>query len=469
MIRKPSIIFIGVIILAFMVFRHPTRKAAIPSLMAAVPAEEITAALPVIPDAKFNLADYGAIGDGKAFNTEAFRNAVAAIAKAGGGHLIVPAGVYKTLPFTLASRMDLHLEAGATIKAPDIFAEYGIPDPNTPAADPKSTGVRQSVAPLISCPPDTTDLAITGSGTIDGSGAMFWIWSDKAARRYPPGRTIVPRPVLVALRGVKRLHVDGITLTNSPMFHLVPRGQDITIENLRIVAPSDAPNSDAMDPGGQRIVIRNCEIDTGDDNVALQSGSRDVLIEDLTCLHGHGISIGSPTRDGLSHVIVRRCTFNGTDNGLRIKSYRGNGGEVHDIRYSDIVMKNVRRPFDINMLYNGNAGLSTDVGPRQAVAGQTQNIPNFHDIHVTNLTVTRSPLAGRIIGLPEQPAADITFTNCKFQSTRGFLVQDAKNVVLDNVTITNTIGEALVLDNGSVQWNGTVKSGTSGGPADKFY
>jgi polygalacturonase len=437
----------------------------------AAPADEITAALPVIPDAKFSLADYGAVGDGKTLNTDAFKNAVAAIAKAGGGHLTVPAGTYKTLPFTLTSHMDLHLEAGAIIKAPDTFAEYGIPDPNLPRPQGEGAGrgAFARVAPLISSPAGTTDLAITGSGTIDGSGAIFWMWSDKAARRYPPGRAVVPRPVLVSITGVQRLHVDGITLTNSPMFHLVPRGQDITIENVRIVAPSDAPNTDAMDPGGQRIVIRNCEIDTGDDNVALQSGSKDVLIEDLTCLHGHGISIGSPTRAGLSHVIVRRCTFNGTDNGLRIKSYRGNGGEVHDIRYSDIVMKNVRRPFDINMLYNGNAGLATDVGPRQAAEGQTQNIPNFHDIHITNLTVTRSPLAGRILGLPEQPAHDITFSNVKVQSTRGFLVQDGKDIVFDNVRIDAATGDPLVLDNGSVKWNGTPKSGTSGGKPEVFY
>jgi polygalacturonase len=435
----------------------------------AVSVGEIIAALPTIPDAKFNLADYGAIGDGKAFNTDAFNNAIAALAKTGGGHLIVPAGTYRTLPFALTSHMDLHLQPGATIKAPDTFAEYGIPDPNVPTSGSPAGRAPQPVAPLISCPPNTTDLAITGSGTIDGSGAMFWIWSDKAARRYPPGRTIVPRPALVSLRGVQRLHVNGVTLTNSPMFHLVPRGQDITIENVRIVAPSDAPNSDAIDPGGQRIIIRNCEIDTGDDNVALQSGSRDVLIEGLTCLHGHGISIGSPTREGVSHVIVRRCSFNGTDNGLRIKSYRGNGGEVHDIRYSDIVMKNVRRPFDINMRYNGNAGLRTDVGPRNAESGQTQNIPNFHDIHIINLTVTRSPLAGRIIGIPEMPASNITFTNCRFESTMGFMVQDAKDVIFDSVKITTAIGEALVLDNASIKWNGLAKSGTGDGPAEKFY
>jgi polygalacturonase len=81
----------------------------------APPTEEITAALPVIPDAKFNLTDFGAVGDYKTDNTPAFKNAVAAIAKAGGGHLIVPAGTYKTLPFALTSHMDLHLEAGAII------------------------------------------------------------------------------------------------------------------------------------------------------------------------------------------------------------------------------------------------------------------------------------------------------------------------------------------------------------------
>lgn len=436
--------------------------------------EEITAALPVIPKAKFNLTDYGAVGDGKTFNTDAFKKAVAAIEKAGGGHLIVPAGTFKTLPFTLTSHMDLHLEAGAIIKAPDTFADYGIPDPNQ--ASTRQAGETQQperrrtrMTPLISCPQNTTDLAITGSGTIDGSGAMFWMWSDKAARRYPPGRLIVPRPMLIVLSGVKRLHIDGVTLTNSPMFHLVPEGEDITIENIRVVAPSDSPNTDAMDPRGQRIVIRNCEIDTGDDNVALHSGSRDVLIENLTCLHGHGISIGSPTRNGLSHVIVRHCTFDGTDNGLRIKSYRGNGGEVHDIWYSDIVMKNVRRPFDINMRYNGNAGLATDVGPREATPEQKQDIPNFHDIHISNLTVTRSPLAGRIVGLPEQPANNITFTNCKFQTTRGFLVEDAKDITFKNVQINPAVGEPLVLDNASVNWNGTVKTGSSGGSPDPFY
>jgi polygalacturonase len=440
-------------------------------LACAAQADEITAAAPVIPEAKFNLTDFGGVGDRTTFNTEAFQKAVAAIAKAGGGHLIVPAGSYKTLPFALTSHMDLHLEAGAIIKAPESFKEYGIPDQNlpeeSPAAAAKEPGGRPTA--LISCPNGTTDLAITGSGTIDGAGAMFWIWSDKAARRYPPGRRVVARPHLIVFNDVQRLHVDGVTLSNSPSYHIVPRGKDMLIENIRIFAPCDAPNTDAINIEGERIVIRKCEIDTGDDNVALHSGSHDVLIEDLTCLHGHGISIGSPTQKGLSNVIVRRCTFNGTDNGLRIKSNRGRGGDVHDISYTDIEMKNVRRPFDINARYNGNADTPTDVGPREAEPGQTKDVPNFHDIHVTNLTVTRSPLAGRIIGIPEQMPHAITFTNVKIQADRGFLVQDARDIVFDHVQIVPAIGEPLVLENATVKWNGTEKTGPSGGSPEPFH
>jgi polygalacturonase len=463
--------------LAFAARLVPTLLPAAPQAKSASQAE-ITAALPVIPDARFSLTDFGAVGDGKTLNTAAFEKAIAAVEKAGGGHLIVPAGAYKTLPFKLVSRMDLHLDPGAVIKAPDTFEEYGIPDPaKTLSASPAppspapggGRGGMARIAPLISCASGTTDLAITGSGTIDGSGAMFWIWASKASLRYLPQHARVPRPVLVSLSGVTRLHVDGITLTNSPSFHLAPSGQDITLENLHIVAPSDSPNTDALDPGGQRIVIRKCELDIGDDNVALKNGGHDILIEDLTCLHGHGISIGSGTRDGFSHIVVRRCSFDGTDNGLRIKSFRGGGGEVHDIRYSDITMRYVRRPFDINMLYNGNAGLPSDVGPRQAEPGQTERIPNFHDIHVTNLTVIASPVAGRILGLPELPANNITFTNVTFQTARGFLVQDAKDVVFQNARIDAAVGAPLVLDNGSVKMNGALKSGTSGGPPDVFY
>ena len=413
------------------------------------PAADIKVAPPVIPDRQFNIKDFGGIGDGATLNTNAFRNAVAAISAAGGGHLEIPPGVFMTLSFPMTSHMDLHLDAGSRIKSPESLTAWGFPDPQTATQDDLDEFANRGG---IIYGRGLTDLAITGTGTIDGSGQLFWIWSDKAARRYPPGRLIYPRPILVALRGCQRLHIDGITLTDSPMFHLAlgSHCQDLLVENVRVFAPSDAPNTDAIDPGGERIIIRHCEIDTGDDNVAIQGGSHGVLIEDLTCLHGHGISIGSPTVGGLSHIFVRRCTFDGGNNGLRIKSYRGRGGEVHDIHYSDITMKNVERPFDINMLYNGNANAKTDIGPRQA-NGPPRNIPFFHDIHFTNITVTGSPVAGRILGLPEQMARDITFTNVSIQADRGFLLQDARDIIFKNVQLKIAVGDPIILDNAKIQ------------------
>src|SRR5579872_7364476 len=119
---------IGVALCAAMFYSATTAKADAPS---ADPAADIQVAPPVIPDHKFNLLDFGGNGDGATFNTDAFKKAVAAISAAGGGHLEIPPGTYLTLAFPLTSHMDLHLDAGAIIKAPESLTAWGLPDPQT--------------------------------------------------------------------------------------------------------------------------------------------------------------------------------------------------------------------------------------------------------------------------------------------------------------------------------------------------
>lgn len=70
--------------------------------------------------AVYNLTDFGAVGDGKTVNTEAFERAIAAIKiyeDKGGGQLNVQAGLWLTAPFNLTSCMTLFLEEGAVILA----------------------------------------------------------------------------------------------------------------------------------------------------------------------------------------------------------------------------------------------------------------------------------------------------------------------------------------------------------------
>ena len=83
--------------------------------LAAADSGDLVPAPPVIPAHLFRLSDFSAVSDGVTSNTAVFQRAVAALARAGGGTLVVPAGIFLTGPVDLCSRMNLHLNAGAKI------------------------------------------------------------------------------------------------------------------------------------------------------------------------------------------------------------------------------------------------------------------------------------------------------------------------------------------------------------------
>ena len=62
--------------------------------------------LPVIPNATFNVTNFGAVGNGKTMNTAAIQKTIGTASAAGGGTVLVPAGKFLTGPFTLASSIN---------------------------------------------------------------------------------------------------------------------------------------------------------------------------------------------------------------------------------------------------------------------------------------------------------------------------------------------------------------------------
>ena len=401
-------------------------------------AARVKPALPKIPDRTFNLADFGAVGDGATLNTGAFQQAIAAVEKAGGGRLVVPKGVFRTAPFTLCSNLDLHLDAGAVIQAPDTFAALGLPDPSTLKSQEEVAAKVKTPSPLISGR-NLHDVALTGTGTIDGSGAHWWAWSERAARKVAktePGRIVYRRPHLVVINGCERLHVADITLTNSSMFQLVPGNiNDLTIERVKVRAPFDAPNTDAIDPGpGTNFLIRDCDIDTGDDDIVIKSGGTNILIENCTIKHGHGISIGSGTTVGIHNMLVRNCTMEDTDNGIRIKSMRGAGGPVDNIRYTNIRMKNVTNAIVLQLDYVDNN--------RPDFKGDPTKIPAIRNILLDHLTIRGSRNAGIIHGLPDSPITNITLRDITLTAEKDLDVRDADHPAYERVTRTIKAGVA---------------------------
>jgi polygalacturonase len=392
--------------------------------------------LPKIPDRTFKISDFGAKADGKTFDTHAFQSAIAACTKAGGGTVDVPPGQYLVTPFVLASNLNLRLEAGAVIRLTPNPDDYNLVD-----------GLYESAITLK----DGHDISITGSGTIDGQGARFWKELPLKGTDPMIWQWLPHRPALIMLTNCTNILVQGVTLTNSPMFHLVPmQCKNVTIQGIHVKAPAISPNTDGIDPSGQNFLIENCTIDTGDDCIAVKAGGildpshpscENFLIQNCTFLHGHGMSVGSETSGGLRNMLVRNCSFTGTDAGIRIKSSRNRGGPVENVTYENLTMHNVKNSILITSYY---PKIPTD--PRQDRARALDRTPSVTHIRITDVTATDSQIAGQIVGLPEMPLEDIILTRVHVSAKKPMQIFHANGVQFIDCRITSTKGVPLIID-----------------------
>ena len=194
--------------------------------------------LPIIPTGVFDVTAYGAIGDGASDNTQAIQTAINAARTAGGGTIEIPpaAGNYLCGPISLFGNMNFQVDAGATLQALP-FGTY-----------PKSL---TAPANFITLSNGSTNVELSGGGTIDGNGAAWW-------PAYSNG-TIANRPRLVEIEGVTNLLITGLTLQNSPMFHLAFGGtNNVTIFGVTINTSANSPNTDGMDLAGTNYLVQNC-------------------------------------------------------------------------------------------------------------------------------------------------------------------------------------------------------------------
>jgi polygalacturonase len=407
--------------------------------------------LPVIPQRRFVITGFGAVGDGKTMSTAAFRKAIQACTRAGGGEVVVPRGTFVTGPIELTDNMALVLAKGATIRGSEKFSDYGSPDSSN--QDVVSNEAKPLVRPLISGT-GLTNVAIRGEGTIDGTGAVWWerFRAERAAGARAQGDatqggTKMPstRPPLVLLTSCRNVDIEGVTLKDSPNFHLVPyMCEDVLIDRVKVIARPDSPNTDAIDPYNSRnVLIRHCFADVGDDNVSFKSNRRappleNVLVTDCTFKHGHGVSVGSNLGSGIRNVTVQRCTFEDTTNGIRIKSARDRGALVEHVIYRDITMKNVGTAITINMYYFDKTGAAN-----RETKPVTATTPIVRDVRIINVTAVGAKTAGDIVGLPEMPVSNIVLDNVRISSGTGMTIQDAKGVELREVQINQKQGNAL--------------------------
>ncbi len=417
--------------------------------------------------ASFNVTDFGAVPDGRTMDTAAIARAVAACAAARGGTVVFPAGRYLTGSIALESNMTLQLEAGSEL----LYS--GNPE-DSPIVQSRWESTNAYIhAPLVYAN-GKENVAITGRGTLNGQGSNWWWRSGKyekgrfgeirpamdawlklydrieAGQKPAPGEFRLAadylRPPLVQFYGCRNVLVEGVTLTESPMWLLHPVFcEDVSIRGVTF--KSTGPNGDGVDIDSSRDVrISDCFFSTGDDCIVIKSGrdadgrrmgrpTEHVTITNCVMYEGHGaIVIGSETSGGIRDVSASNIVSRGTWHGIRIKSERGRGNTVENMRFDNFVIDHpTKEAIEVTAFYENE--------PPEPFSNRT---PVFRNLAFSNLTIVGAAQVASIHGLPEKAFEELRFVDITATGDAGFVCDQANDVELHDVRVGAGSGSAFV-------------------------
>ncbi len=416
---------------------------------------------PVFPARDFDITRYGAAAGGQKDCTQAIAKAIAACSAAGGGRVVVPAGVFLSGAIHLKSNVNLYVSHGATLRFSRDTKQY------LPVVFTRWEGVEcMNYSPLIYAF-EQSNIAVTGTGTLDGQADCehWWPWksnwkncahkpSDPSQDKprlamFALGDKNVPvrervfgegfnlRPNFIQPYRCTNVLIEGITITNSPMWEVHPvLSRNVTVRNVNI--SSHGPNNDGCNPESSTdVLIEHCVFDTGDDCIAIKSGRNqdgrrvgaaceNIIIRDCTMKDGHGgVSIGSEASGGVRNVLVERCRMDSPnlDRALRIKSNSQRGGAIENITFRDVTVGQVAEAvIDIDLNYEEGEGGAF--------------IPTVRNIEIRNVKSQKSTRALYLRGYKNAPILDIHLSDCVFDHAgKPNVIENVKGLTAQSVRI----------------------------------
>ena len=403
-----------------------------------------------------NICDYGADNTGKKNSSPIINRLIDSLNKNSGGTIYFPAGKYLCGPIIMKSNITLFTDAGAYILFSDNFNDY------LPMVQSQWEGIRVKTFVSQIYAIDAQNISIKGEGHFEGNGKKWWdFWYDVsrnnkndsewqkifvaenkailAKSAYLPQMHNFLRPPMVLFYNCKDITIEDVSFSNPPFWTIVPvYCENTTIDNVTINNPGDSPNTDGIDPCSCRNMrISNCHITVGDDCIVIKSGrdedgreaavpTENIAITNCTMLNGHGgVVIGSEMSGDVKRITISNCVFEGTDRGIRMKTMRGRGGVVEDIRISNIVMRNiVGEGIVMNMRYQ-----PSEIEPI------SERTPAFRKIHISNVDIVDAKKGIAIYGLEEQSIDEVSFSDLSIKAENGIEANYAENIIFDNIRL----------------------------------
>lgn len=405
----------------------------------------------------FNIKRYGAVPDNQGKNQKAFKAAIAACHKAGGGRVVVPSGEWQVGPIHLKSHVNLHLEEGAVLRFSDTPQDY------LPAVVTSWEGTEcMNYSPLIYAY-ECEDIAITGKGRLEPKMDTWREWFkrpqphvDAMRQLYVMGATDVPvgnrlmaqgennmRPHLIHLNRCHGVLLEDFQIRQSPFWtiHLfmcdggVVRGLDVQ---------AHGHNNDGIDLEMTRnVLVEHCIFDQGDDAVCIKAGrnrdawrlnmpAENIVIRYCTVKKGHSVlGIGSELSGGVRHIFMHDIEASGSVREIvQIKTNARRGGFVDSIFVDRLHTQNARRV----------VGIYSDVmyQMRNIVPTFEKRLTPITNIFISNVTTADTEAVYEILGSDELPVRNVSLSNISVGKVGKFLnfTENVIDLHTDNITYT---------------------------------
>lgn len=427
------------------------------------------ASAPALWARDFRVKDFGAKGDGTTLDTKAIQASLDAAAKAGGGTVLLTRGTYLSGSVFVKSHTTLEVQQGATLIGSEKLDDY-------PLMPTRVAGIEMTWPAALVNVYQQQDVKITGPGTIDGNGKVWWdgYW---ALRRQYDSRGLrwaadydAKRPRLIQIYKSSQVTLSGPLLTRSGFWTVhICYSDHVHVDGVTIRnnVGGRGPSTDGIDIDSSRnVLVEHADISDNDDAICLKAGrdadglrvnrpDEDIVVRDSTVRDGAAaITIGSETSGGFRNIEVYNIhAFGHVPSGILFKSAHTRGGWSDNIRIHDLHLENVPIPVHINMNWNPSYSYATippgltDVPPYYKVLATpvppSRGLPHFRSVHIWNITATGAREAFNVSATPDAPLENFTFDHVSIDAQAAGKVADTRGWKLDHVAIHAANGSEL--------------------------
>ncbi len=392
--------------------------------------------------------DYGAKGDGSTLDTASIQKTIDAAAKVGGTVTLRP-GNYLTGSLFLKSGTTLEIGEGVTLTGSQKLDDY-------PMRRTRIAGIEMTWPSALINVRGQHHVTITGKGTIDGDGPIWWksYW-DLRAVYEPKGLRWASdydarRPRLILLQSSSDIRLRGGLLLKRSGFWTVQvlYSELVTIDGviIRNNEGGKGPSTDGIDiDSSRKVLVEHADIDVNDDALCLKAGrdsdglrvnrpTTDIVLRDSIIRHGAAaVTIGSETSGGFRNVEAYNLTaLSGVPSGVLFKSAHTRGGTARDIRIHDLTLEGVAIPIHITMNWNPSYSYATlPAGLKDVPAywitlttrvPEQQGLPHFSNVHIWNIKATGATQAFNVSAYPNATLDNFRLDHVNIEAkTAGFI------------------------------------------------